>query len=157
MSFFTETVAIPVWLLLLMIGGIVPLFFKLFKLVNHFRRGEIVREAHSDVVLWKVRKVKKTASPKKSATDLAKEKGREKESDIIRVLKAMAAEGDKGVLLKSVTDRVIIGNTSVQKAMQQLVNKKIVEEVVGVSGTKYYLTQVGKIYCVRKGLAKPNK
>ena len=83
-----------------------------------------------------------------------KEKEKEKESNIIHVLKIVAAEGDKGILLKSIVDRVDISNANVQRALQELVSRKIIEEVTGVSGTKYYLTQVGKIYCTKKGLGK---
>lgn len=158
LSFLTDTVAVPVWLFILLIAGLVPLFYNLFTLINHFRRGEIVREADSDVVLWKIRNVKKSASPKKSSTDISKEqeqeKEREKESNIIQVLKVVAAGGEKGILLKSIVDRVSIGNANVHRAVQELVDRKIIEEVVGVSGTKYYLTQVGKMYCSKKGIGK---
>ena len=150
LSFLTDTVAIPVWLFILLIGGLVPLFYKLFTLINHFRRGEIVRESDSEVVLWKIRNVKRSASPRKSSTDISKEQA--KENNITQVLEVVAAGGDKGILLKSVVDRVNISNANVQRAVQELVKRKIIEEVVGVSGTKYYLTQVGKMYCMKKGL-----
>ena len=71
---------------------------------------------------------------------------------IVRSCYVVAAGGDKGILLKSVVDRVNISNANVQRAVQELVKRKIIEEVVGVSGTKYYLTQVGKMYCMKKGL-----
>ena len=158
LSFLTNTVAVPLWLFIILIAGLIPLFYNLFKLINHFRRGEIVREADSDVVLWKVRNVKRSASPRKSSTEISKEEEQEKkkesEGNIIQVLKIVAAEGDRGVLLKSVVDRVDISNANVQRAVQELVSRKIIEEVAGVSGTKYFLTQVGKIYCTKKGLGK---
>jgi predicted transcriptional regulator len=158
LSFLTNTVAVPVWLFILLIAGLVPVFYNLFKLFNHFRRGEIIREADSDVVLWKVRNTKRTAAPRKSSTEMSKEqeqeKEKEKETNIIQVLKVVAAEGDKGILLKSVVDRASISNANVQRAIQELVSRKIIEEVSGVSGTRYYLTQVGKIYCTKKGLGK---
>jgi len=158
LSFLTDTVAVPVWLFILLIAGLVPLFYQLFKLINHFRRGEIVKEADSDVVLWKIRSVKRSAAPKKSSMDISKqqaqEKEKEKESNIVQVLEIVAAMGDKGILLKSVVDRVSISNANVQRAVKELVGRKIIEEVVGVSGTKYYLTQVGKMYCAKKGIGK---
>jgi predicted transcriptional regulator len=158
LSFLTDTVAIPLWLLILLLTGLVPLFYQLFNLINHFRRGEIVRESDSDVVLWKIRNVKRSASPKKSSTDISKEQAKEKEKEkeikIIQVLEVIAAGGDKGILLKSVVDRASISNVNVQRAVQELVKRKIIEEVVGVSGTKYYLTQLGKMYCTKKGIGK---
>lgn len=158
LSFLTTTVAVPFWLFILLIAGLVPLFYQLFTLVNHFRRGEVVRETEDDVVLWKIRNVKRTAAPKKTSTDISKqqeqEKQKEKESNINQVLNVVAAAGERGTLLKSVVDRVSISSANVHRAVQELVDKKIIEEVAGVSGTKYYLTQVGKMYCEKKGLGK---
>ena len=160
LSFLTDTVAVPFWLFILLIAGLVPLFYQLFTLVNHFRRGEIVRETEDDVVLWKIRNVNKSAAPKKSSTDISKEqeqeKQKEKESNINQVLEVVASGGERGILLKSIVDRVSISSANVNRAVQELVDKKIVEEVAGVSGTKYYLTQVGKMYCAKKGLGKSN-
>jgi YesN/AraC family two-component response regulator len=160
LSFLTDTVAVPFWLFILLIAGLVPLFYQLFTLVNHFRRGEIVRETDDDVVLWKIRNVKKSASPKKSSTDISKEqeqeKQNEKESNINQVLMVVASGGERGILLKSIVDRVSISSANVNRAVQELVGRKIIEEVAGVSGTKYYLTQVGKMYCAKKGLGKSN-
>ena len=160
LSFLTDTVAVPFWLFILLIAGLVPLFYQLFTLVNHFRRGEIVRETDDDMVLWKIRNVKRSASPKKSSTDISKEqeqeKQNEKESNINQVLKVVASGGDRGILLKSIVDRVSISSANVNRAVKELVDRKIIEEVAGVSGTKYYLTQVGKMYCAKKGLGKSN-
>ena len=154
LSFLTDTVAVPLWLFILLIAGLVPLFYKLFTLVNIFRRGEIVRETDDDVVLWKIRNAKRSAAPKKSSTDITKEqeKQKERESNINQVLMVVAAGGDRGILLKSIVDRVSISSANVNRAVQELVGRKIIEEVAGVSGTKYYLTQVGKMYCAKKGL-----
>lgn len=154
LSFFTDSVAVPIWLLLIMIIGLVPLFMKLVKLVNHLRRGEIVREEHSDMVLWRVRAVKPTARPKISSAEVEKEKNREKKDEILHVLQVMAVEGDKGMLLQAIADRMKIGTTKVQQAVKPLIDKNLVEEVTGVSGTKYYLTEVGKKYCIKKGFAR---
>jgi DNA-binding IscR family transcriptional regulator len=76
---------------------------------------------------------------------------------MVHVLKIMAAEGDKGVLLKAISDRLEISSHKVQEALQQLTNKKIIEEVVGVSGTKYYLTDLGREFCRKKGVTKSHK
>jgi hypothetical protein len=154
LSFFTNSVAVPVWLLLIMIIGLIPLFLKLIKLVNHVRKGEIVREEHSDMVLWRVRAVKPTARPKKSSADVEKERNREKKDGILHVLQVMAEEGDKGMLLQAIADRMKTGTSKVQQAVKPLVDKKLVDEVTGVSGTKYYLTEVGKKYCIKKGYAR---
>ena len=157
MSFLTETVAIPVWLLILIIGGLIPLVVKLIKLFKINKREEISREERDNKVRWKLKTLRKSASPSKTTADVAKEKSREKKIDILYVLKIMAEEGDKGLLLKTAEDRLKIGISKVQQAMKQLINKKLVEEVVGVSGTKYYLTELGNNYCMKKGITKSHK
>lgn len=154
MSFLTETVAIPVWLLILIICGLIPLTVKLVKVFKTNKREEISREERDNKVRWKLMTLRQAASPGKTTTDVAKEKSREKKIDILFVLKVMAEEGDKGLLLKTAEDRLKIGASKVQKSMQQLIDKKLVEEVIGVSGTKYYLTEVGKKYCVKKGFIR---
>ena len=159
MSFFTQIVAIPVWLLVLIIGGMIPLFVQLYKIVVQYRRDEIAREEHAqeerdNLVRWKLSTLSKSVSPGTSSADIAKEKSKEKKADILHVLKIMTEEGDKGMLLKAVADRLNMKTSKVQQAMQRLIDKKLVEEVVGVSGTKYYLTEVGKKYCLKKGFTK---
>ncbi len=159
MSFLTETVTIPVWLLILMIGGLIPLFMKMIELFSSSKWRKSDRETESREesdrrILLKLRTLKKAAPPSKSVLDVAKEKKQEKKADILHVLKIMAAEGDKGVLLKAIADQLNINTSKVQQAMVQLTDKNLVEEVTGVSGTKYYLTDVGKKYCIKKGFAR---
>ena len=50
--------------------------------------------------------------------------------------------------------RLEISSQKVQVALQELASKKLIEEVVGVSGTKYYLTDFGKKFCREKGILK---
>jgi predicted transcriptional regulator len=66
------------------------------------------------------------------------------------VLKIMLKEGEKGVMMQTIADRMGTNLTKAKQAVTKLVDKKMVDEVVGVSGTKYYLTPLGKDYCQRK-------
>lgn len=152
MSFLFHTVAIPVWLLIMMIAAMIPLFVEVYALLMQLKRKEIVKEEDSDLVVWKVRSPKQSISPKKTVEEFAREKRHEEKSDIVHVLKIMAHEGDKGILIQSVADRMNVALSKTQSAMKKLVDKKLVEEVVGVSGTKYYLTQLGRNYCTSKGI-----
>ena len=159
MSFLTDTVTIPVWLLILLIGAIVPHLVKWYKVFMRYKRGDIAREEQAreerdNLIMMKLRTIKKSAAPARTVSDVAKEKSREKKTDILHVLMAMASEGDKGMLLKAIADHMNISTTKVQHAMSQLIDKNLVEEVTGVSGTKYYLTDVGKKYCRKKGFIK---
>lgn len=152
MTFLSQTVTIPAWLLILMIAAMLPYLVILFKLIYRLKSGETVKEVHSDMVLWKVKTGKASASPSKSVDDFARDKRREKKADILQVLKIMAKEGEKGILIQSIADRMNSTLSKAQHAMKELVDKKLVDEIIGVSGTKYYLTQLGRNYCTSKGL-----
>lgn len=151
MSFLTTSVAVPVWLLILLIAGFTPLLFKLYRLAQAFRRGNIIKEEQEDVVVWKIRSSKPTASAKKAISDIARDKRHEEKADIAHVLKIMASQGERGILIRSLADQMQVNLSKAQLAIGKLVDKKLVEEVVGVSGTKYYLTQLGRNYCSSKG------
>jgi len=152
MSFLTYSVAVPVWLLVLLIAGVTPLLYKLYRLLSAFRRGNIVKEEHDDVVVWKIRTNRPSAAPKTSSADIARGKREGEKADIVHVLKVMVAEGERGLLIQSLADRMKVALPKAQHAMAKLVEKKLVEAVVGMSGTKYYLTKLGREYCASKGL-----
>lgn len=155
MSFLTHPITIPMWFLIMMNIIVVALLGKVFMLVYRYKRGEISKEEHSNMVVWKIR-TKRSAAPKtpKSDTpteeDKEKVKEREDKQDIVQVLKILIQEGDRGVLMQTIADRMGANRSHAQRAMQKLVTNKMVDEVVGVSGTKYYLTQLGKDYCKQK-------
>lgn len=140
----------PVWLLILMIVVMLPSMFSLFKLIYFFKRSEIVKEENSGVVVWKVRSRKPAASSAKKAAEKAEAKSREQKTELVQVLKILLKEGDKGVRMQTVADQMGTTISRVQKAMNSLLENKLVDEVVGASGTKYYLNQLGKDYCRRK-------
>ncbi len=151
MSFLIETVAIPVWLLIILIGGMIPLAVKLYKVFRRDKQEEKEREARDSEIIMKLKTLRKSAEPSQPVPDVDREKSKEKKTDILHVLMIMAVEGDKGMLLRAIADRMEISTSKVQQAMQKLIDKELVEEVTGVSGTKYYLTEVGKHYCSKKG------
>jgi len=152
MSFLSQSIAVPVWLLILIMVAMLPLLVSLYRLVLRLKRGEIVREEHSEEVLWKIRNEMHAKSPKKTVKEFARDKRHEEKTDIVHVLKIMAKEGEKGILIQSVADRMHITMAKTQQAMKKLVDKQLVEEVVGMSGVKYYLTELGRNYCASKGI-----
>jgi len=129
MSFLTQTVAIPVWVIILVGVVLLPLIFPALK--------KILRQVQQQNNADAVKERNKSGSPGEKA-------------QIENVLQILSAEGDKGMLLRSVSDRLGIASSAAQKAMAKLVQSKMVDEVVGVSGTRYYLTRLGKQYCASK-------
>lgn len=150
MSFLTQTVSIPVWLLILMLVAIIPLLLKLVKLLYRFKQGNIVKEEESDMVVWKIKSNRGPAKPKNSSTTHTAQKKQEEKEDLVGVLKVLLKEGEKGVRLKTISDQLGVSMSKVQNAINKLVEREMVEEVVGMSGPKFYLTQLGAEYCRRK-------
>ena len=150
MSFLTQAVTIPMWFLIMMNIIAITLLGSLLFVVNRFRRGEFTKEEHSDMVVWQFKTTKRPATPKKPAIEQDVQKKQEKKQDLVQVLKILLREGEKGVFLQTITDRMGTNRANAQRAMENLVEKKLVNEVVGMSGTKYYLTPEGRDYCKRK-------
>ena len=150
MSFLLQSVSIPMWFLIMMNVVVLLLLANLFWLVYRYNRGEITKEEHSDMVVWTVKSRKKPAKPQTPPDSSNKKKEQDKKADLVQVLKVLLKEGEKGVLMQTIADRMGTNITNAQHAMNKLVENKMVDEVVGVSGTKYYLTQAGRDYCRRK-------
>lgn len=151
MAFLTQPVTIPMWFLIMMNIIVIALLAKLFMLVYRYRRGEISKEEHSDMVVWKVMTTKHSTTPQKPTKNEDKErKEQDDKQNLVQVLKILIQEGDRGVLMQTIADRMGTNRSNTQQAMQKLVKNKMVDEVIGVSGTKYYLTQQGRDYCKQK-------
>lgn len=150
MTWLTQTISIPVWLFLLMLAAMLPLLVKLFRLIYQFRHGDIIKEEQSDMVVWKIRNQRRPAIPKKSSANVDVQKKQEEKTYLVQVLKVLLKEGDKGVRPQTIADQLSLSLSRVQTAMARLIDKNLVEEVSGMSGTRYYLTKTGKDYCRSK-------
>lgn len=147
MSFLLQSVSIPMWFLIMMNVIVVLLLVKLFMLIYRFNKGDITKEEHSDMVVWTVKNRKRPPPPKKPP---AQKKDRDKKEEIVKVLRILLKDGEKGVLMQTIADRMDTNIGAARTAMGKLVENKLVDEVVGPSGTKFYLTQSGRDYCMRK-------
>lgn len=153
MSFLFHSIAIPIWLLILLIAGLIPFVVQILELIYRLTQGgEVIKEERSDMVVWKVKKPRKIAIPKQQSTDLSKQKRKEEKSDMVQILKAIAAKGEQGALLQTIADSIDLAPAKLQPAMQSLMEKKFVEEIPGIAGKRYCLTELGRAYCESKGL-----
>lgn len=153
MSFLVQNVSVPIWFLILMNVIMLLLLMKVFSLVYRFKRGDIIKEEHSDMVVWKIKSRKPAVPSAKSSAEAAmatEQKERQKKEELVQVLKILLKEGEKGVLMQTIADRMGSSLPSAKHAMNALIEKKLVDEVIGVSGTKYYLSQSGREYCLSK-------
>jgi len=165
MSFLFATFAIPLWFLVFALACAAPLWISWYK---KFYQKFIV----TGILERKLRKAKKKAEEKvdvlKKATDYwdsnvvekKKEEQQHKPPKIENtanqpyvkiVLKMLALKGDAGMLIQSIADELNIKNVDIKSSLSYLEENSFVDAVAGSYGTKYYLTQRGKNYCVKRG------
>lgn len=154
MSIFSYEITIPVWLFVIMLLLIMPAFLWVAKLFDQIRKGEIEKEEDSNMVVFRVKNPRPTARPKKKSVSESEKKKEEDKLDLVNVLKVLLKEGDRGVQIQTITDRMGTNQNKVKHALERLLESKMVDEIIAVSGTKYYLTQAGKDYCQRKSRKK---
>lgn len=168
MSFFFDTIAIPFWFIVFIFASASPLWFKWYML---FHKKFIV----TGILQTKLRRAKSTAEIKmdvlKKATDhwnansehaefseshSKKRKAPKKKIDPVKkqsirtVLKVLAEAGEAGILPRSISDKSGINSIEMMNAMNYLMEKKYAEEINSTSGTKHYLTELGRKYCINK-------
>ena len=143
MSFLSVQVVVPLWLLLLMIIGLIHLFFQLLKWLKGkgiLNKADIVLDGHM-----------KTIVPEKTEPETGRKPNRQNE---VNILKLLALKGEQGILLQSIADALAIESNEANNALEYLEGKKLVEVIKGMSGNKFFLSQVGKNYCDMKGYSQ---
>lgn len=168
MSFLFDTIAIPFWFIVFILGSATPLWIKWYKKFhNKFITTGILKKklqsaksaadvkidvlkkatdnwnANSDVSNFSESKPKKSKSVKKDI-------GPGKKKNIKTVLKIIAAGGETGVLPKSISDKTSLNSVDTNSALTYLTEKKYIEAINSTNGTKYYLTKLGNQYCASK-------
>lgn len=168
MSFFFETVEIPFWFIVFVFSSAAPLWIKWSKrfhkkfivtglLKKIFRRAKSTAEMKIDVLKkatdhWNENsefssftesKIEKRKPVKTSIDKLKKQ-------NIQTVLKVLAESGETGVLPKSISDKTDINTIETTNALTYLIEKKYAEVINSTNGTKYYLTDFGRRYCLNK-------
>lgn len=168
MSFLSDTIAIPFWFIAFVIGSAAPLWFKWYMMFHKkfittgilqkkLRRAKSTAEmkmdvlkkatehwnTHSDLAPYPDSHAKKRNAPKKTIDPVKKQ-------NIRTVLKVLASAGEAGILPKSISDKSGINSSETKNAMNYLLEKQYAEEINGTTGTKYYLTRLGRKYCINK-------
>lgn len=168
MSFFFDTIAIPFWFIVLVFSSAAPLWLKWYKkfhekfiatgiLKKRFRRAKSAAEMKVDILKkatehWNENSelsgftnsvVKKKKSSKKFIDPIRKQ-------NIKTVLKMLSESGETGVLSKSISDRINISPLDTENALTYLTDKKYAELITSSNGKKYYLTDLGRRYCINK-------
>lgn len=168
MSFVLDTVAIPFWFIFFILASATPLWIQWYKI---FHKKFIV----TGILQRKFQRAKSSAEMKvdilKKATDYSNENSEftgftkseskqqkepkkkidpVKKQNITSVLKMLAESGETGVLSKTVADRNNISSIEATGSLTYLMDKKYAEQINSTTGTKYYLTDLGRRYCINK-------
>ena len=157
MSFFFQTIAIPFWFVFFVFASATPLWIKWYK---KFHNKFII----TGVLQRKFRREKTATDPWNEnsgfsgfseSTDIKRKPLKKridptKKKNIQTVLKMLAASGEVGILAKSLSDKAKINSIETTSALSYLIEKKYAESINATTGTKYYLTDLGRRYCINK-------
>ncbi len=175
MSFFLQEVDVPFWFLALAFASAAPLWLHWYRYL--FKKyvagrggirqlfsstvdndlppaeeifGDIPDVAALETVTEKV--VQKSASKKQKNR---KKVDPQKKENVRIILKMLAQRGELGVLPKSIADQTGISTLETASALNYIMSKEYVEMLNSPAGQKYYLTDLGRRYCINKGLLEP--
>lgn len=168
MSFFFDTVEIPFWFIVFIFSSAAPLWLRWYKsfykkfivtgLLNKtFHRARSTAEMKIDVL----KKATDHWNSNDAFSDFTESKvemkivvktpdDKLKKQNIKVVLKELVEGGETGVLAKSISDKMKIKIIETTNALSYLTEKKYAEVINSTKGSKYYLTDLGRRYCVNK-------
>ena len=164
MSFLFQNVSVPLIILLILIGTSMPVFIKLYKKFHNkfIRTGKLQKkfdevveatETQFEVVKKATKRISSNAIKKNSTHTDPKKPEKKPDSHLMEkeVLRVLAEKKDTGMLDRSIADMLELDTNKTNQLLRYLESKKFVEAVNGVHGVKFYLTQLGKTYCQKKG------
>ena len=67
------------------------------------------------------------------------------------VLKTLALKGEAGMMIQSIADALNISSNQIKSSLGYLEKNKFIEGIPSTMGTKYYLIERGRNYCIKKG------
>ena len=168
MSFFFQTIAIPAWFIVFILASATPLWFRWYKkyhkklfaglgFFKKFQRKKTDEELKQEIVQKAAQNYKENSGLSELSGDNNKKRKShkkhidpEKRENIKTVLKVLAANAETGVLSKSVADKCSISPLETTNALNYLTGKQYAELINGTTGAKYYLTDLGRRYCINK-------
>lgn len=168
MAFLFNTIEIPFWFIVFIFSSAAPLWIKWTKkfhrkfivtglLAKRFNKAKSAAEMKMDI-FNKASNHQNENSELSGFSDstVAKKKKPKKDIDPVKkqniqtVLVMLAEAGETGVLPKSISDKAKIPTFETTNALMYLTDKKYAEEINSTNGTKYYLTDLGRRYCINK-------
>lgn len=167
MSFLFETFSVPLWFLVFTFGCAAPLWIRWYKKVykkvismDFFedKFDDFEESKSEDISLFQkatdnwnasVDHDRKSEKLKKSSQEHSAKSADQPYIKI--VLKTLAVNGDAGMLIQSIADKLEVSSNKIKSSLSYLEENEFVDAVVGSMGAKYYLSDRGKKYCIKRG------
>ena len=67
------------------------------------------------------------------------------------IMKILALKGETGMLVQSIADKLNVSSNEIKSSLVYLEENGFIEEVASGQGTKYFLAERGRKYCIKKG------
>ena len=167
MSFLLETFEIPLWFLVFAFACAAPLWIKWYQLFyrkfivtgilqKNLKKAGDVAEERANILKKATDNWNSSSDHDLKTTSTAKAKSghlvTEAEQPYVKiVLKTLALQGDAGMLIQSIADKLEINNNEIKSSLLYLEKNEFVDVVAAGNGTKYYLSARGKKYCMKRG------
>lgn len=170
MSFLTETLDVPLWFLVFAFASAAPLWIKWYQafyrkfiatgiLQKKIKQAGDVAEEKANVLKKATENWNASAEHNFESSELQKKQREhlvtEAEQPYVKiVLKTLALQGDAGMLIQSIADKLEVGSNEIKSSLTYLEKNEFVDIVTAGSGTKYYLSARGKRYASKQGYIK---
>lgn len=164
MSFLFETFQVPLWFLVFAFGCAAPLWIKWYKwfyrkfivtgrLQKNIKKVSKAAEEQANILKKATNNWNASVEPdlKDKKTKKTKMSSEAEQPYVKIVLKVLALQGDAGMLIQSIADKLEAGSNEIKSALLYLEKNGFVEVVTASAGTKYYLSARGKKYCIKQG------
>ena len=165
MSYLLSTFEIPLWFLVFALACAAPLWIKWYKmfyrkfivtgkLQKNLKKAAEVAEERANILKKASDNWKTSSEHELKTTSNTKREHLAAEADqpyVKIVLKILALNGDAGMLLQSIADKLEVSNNDIKSSLAYLEKNQFVEIVAAGNGTKYYLSTRGKNYCIKRG------
>lgn len=161
--FILQSISVPFIVLLLLIAGAVPVYYKLYlkfhrkfvvtgKLQKKFDEVKEATETQFEVVKNATQRISTNLTEKVQHQAIKKPKQKTDSHALEKqVLKILAEKKATGMLDRSISDSLNLDFNKTKRLLEYLESKQFVESVSGASGKKHYLTELGKTWCQKKG------
>lgn len=168
MSFLFSTMNVPLLLIIFVVACATPAWIRWYKIFyNRFIKTGILKkklEQVRDTAEEKVDILKKATenwnnnaekerqeTPGQANTNSVSLARTEDLPYVKIVLKTLALKGDAGMMIQSIADALDASSNEIKSSLTYLEKNNFIEGVPGTMGTKYYLVERGRNYCVKKG------